>query len=365
MTEIVWQHYPLVANHPAARAFIESLAKRQHAPKTIDAYARNLEDLLGTWPDSPPERIGEADASDIDTYLERLATRSRLGPKPETSSKDDHRLSDATIRQRLVTARLFFDFCLQRQLRKSPFNPVPRGSRHSQPPRRGLVPQRRRLPWIPNDLQWQRVLTDLFEHEPLRNQVLVLLAYDAALRRQELLALRLDDVDWSLGLVQVRAESAKSGQARKVPISPSTELLLRRYVQTVRSHLILGFGGLPAGPLFLSESQRNPGAPLRPGAFNDIVERLRTRLDLPELHPHTFRHLRLTVLKRCGVTLDDIALFAGHLSLSSTQLYLHLAPTELARRIRDATSAFDRRLAQLIEERVDGSRHEASEPGAH
>jgi integrase/recombinase XerD len=338
-TSITWQSYPAAAAHPAAHAFLEALGKRQKAAKTLDAYARNLEDLLRTWPDAPPGRIVEADFADIEYYLERLV--------------DERRLSDATIQQRLVTARLFFDFCLQRSLRRNPVNPVPRGSGRGAYPRHGLVPRRQRLPWLPTDAEWESLLEDLFTHEPLRNQALVLLAYDAALRRQELLGLRLDDLDWSLGIVQVRAECAKGGRARRVPISATTERLLSHYVQTVRAHLLAGFGGETTGPLFLSESPRNPGVPLRPGALNDIVDRLRARLDLPQLHPHTFRHLRCTILKRCGLDLDDIALFAGHASTSSTQLYVHLAPTELARRIRDATAGFDSRLIHLIAEHLD------------
>ena len=214
--------------------------------------------------------------------------------------------------------------------------------------------QRRRLPWLPTDTQWRALVADLFQYESLRNQVLILLAYDAALRREEVLGLRLDDLDWSAGLLHVRAEHAKGGRARRVPISAAVELLLRHYVQTDRAHLLAGFGGDPVGPLFRSESPRNPAAPLRPGSFNDIVARLRARLGLPQLHPHTFRHLRCTVLKRCEVALDDIALIAGHASTDSTQLYIHLAPTDVARRIRTATAAFDDHLRRLIEEQVHG-----------
>jgi hypothetical protein len=39
----------------------------------------------------------------------------------------------------------------------------------------------------------------------------------------------------------------------------------------------------------------------------------------------------------------------------STQLYIHLAPTEVAHRIRDATAAFDAGIRRLIEEHVGGS----------
>lgn len=353
MATINWQFYPGVAQHPAMRAFIEALVKRQKAPKTIDAYARNLEDLLRTWPDAPPERVVEADAADIDGYIERLYARGPAWSGGSAASATDRHLADATIQQRLVTARLFFDFCLQRQLRQNPTNPVPRGSRHGAHPVPGPVRRRRRLPWIPSDAQWRAIVADLFAHESLRNRALIVLAYDAALRRQEVLGLHLSDVDWALGVVQVRAELAKSGAARRVPIAPATEALLRRYVQTARAHLVAGFGGGPDGPLFLSESHRNPAAPLRPGAFNDIVDRLRARLALPELHPHTFRHLRCTILKRCGVDLHDIALIAGHASVTSTQLYIHLAPTEVGQRIRAATAGIDAHLRRLIEEGHD------------
>jgi integrase len=354
MDAIKWQYYPRVAGHPAARAFVEALATRQKAPTTIDAYARNLDDLLATWPDAPPERVVEATAADLDTYLARLFTRGPARPGSTLVHLSGHGLADATIQQRLVTARLFFDFCLQRQWRTNPTNPVPRGHWGGPSPARGVVPRRRRLPWIPTDPQWQALVADLFRHEPLRNQALILLAYDAALRRQEVLGLRLDDIDWAAGLLHIRAEHAKGGRARRVPLSAATEQLLRQYIQTDRAHLLAGFGGEAAGPLFLSESPRNPAAPLRPGAFNDIVARLRTRLGLPQLHPHTFRHLRCTVLKRCDVDLDDIALIAGHASPQSTHLYIHLAPTDVARRIRDATAAFDAAMQRLIEEQIHG-----------
>lgn len=81
-----------------------------------------------------------------------------------------------------------------------------------------------------------------------------------------------------------------------------------------------------------------------PGAFNDVVDALRTELKLPQLHPHTFRHQRLTA----GVPLEDIALFAGHVSTETTRLHLHLAPVELGAKIRAATAGLDAHLDELI-----------------
>lgn len=74
MGTIVWQHYPHVADHPAARAFIEANAKRQKRPKTLDAYARNLDDLLRVFGQAGIE-ILSAQAEHIERYLDDLCHR--------------------------------------------------------------------------------------------------------------------------------------------------------------------------------------------------------------------------------------------------------------------------------------------------
>ena len=51
-------------------------------------------------------------------------------------------------------------------------------------------PHYHKLPWLPSDEQWQTVLQHL-QGQLLRNQVMLLLAYDGALRREELVTLEL------------------------------------------------------------------------------------------------------------------------------------------------------------------------------
>jgi len=356
MQTIDWSRYPRVADLAPGRAFIESLAKRQKRPKTVDAYARNVEDLLRSFGAVEPRRVLDADGAAIDSYLDVLHARA-----PARAAKGDvtyitgHKLSDNTIRQRIVTARLFYDFCIRRGYRADPVNPVPRGSRGGDGalPRRGPVPGHPRLPWTPPDEIWDRIVLHVLAHESRRNAALFVLAYDCALRREEVMHLRLDDIDWAYQLVTVRAETSKGGRERRVPFSTFTELLLKRYIRADRRHILEAFGGDPSGPLFVSESNRNLGAPVRMGTLNDVVEKIRARLDLPQLTPHTLRHQRCTVLKRGGVDLQDIALFAGHRSVATTQLYVHLAPVELGARIRAATAAFDHHMARLVEGAID------------
>lgn len=377
-TTVKWQYYPLVSTHPATRSFVESLVKRHLSAKTVDAYARNLEDLQRVFAaQTPPVEVVEATVADIETYLDHLWSRPRSSvPAARRARRARHDsvaqpdsgvgvgtgvdvgvgvsmgVADATIRQRLVTARLFYDFCLERELRAHANNPVPRGRRSSSAhgAQRGLVAFHERLPWIPSDATWAEMVAYVQQHDSLRNLVMLLLAYDGGLRRQELVGLCLRDVDWSVGMVTIRAEHAKLGRPRSVPFSVATEALLRQYVQTIRQTILAEWGGEVGGPLFLSESHRNPGQPLRIGAFNDILDRIRQQLHLPQFHPHTLRHLRCTVLKRCGVALSDIALFAGHRSVATTEKYLHLTPDVLCRRLRTATASFDARMQRLIQE---------------
>lgn len=137
---------------------------------------------------------------------------------------------------------------------------------------------------------------------------------------------------------------------RYVPVSEACLHLVRDYLEGDRRALIAAYDGEDAGPIFLSESTRNPGRPLAVGAFDEIMERVRERVGLPALTPHTLRHQRCTILKRAGVSLDDIALFAGHRSTESTRLYIHLAPSELSKRIRAKVEPFDASIQALVEQ---------------
>ena len=58
--------------------------------------------------------------------------------------------------------------------------------------------------------------------EPIRNRVMLALAYDAALRREELCSLRSDDLDPAHRTLRVRAETTKTRRERVVPYSAPT-----------------------------------------------------------------------------------------------------------------------------------------------
>ena len=87
-----------------------------------------------------------------------------------------------------------------------------------------------KLPWIPAEAEWLRVL-EVFRGEPVRNRVMLALAYDAALRREELCSLRTDDLDPAHRMLRVRAETTKTRRERMVPYSAPTGVLLSEYLR--------------------------------------------------------------------------------------------------------------------------------------
>ena len=154
--EITWAYYPRVAAHPTARAFVERLQLQGKRPKTVDAYARSIEDLLSYFSSIDPDRLLEADEADLDGYLAHLKRRSPKkrgrGGMQEDATKilsfSGRRLSDNTVAQRVVACRLFYEFLIRKRLRTDPINPIARGNagRNGQRPVRGPVPKKVRLP---------------------------------------------------------------------------------------------------------------------------------------------------------------------------------------------------------------------------
>lgn len=262
------------------------------------------------------------------------------------------RLSENTIAQHVVACRLFYDFLIRTRRRADPVNPIVRGNdgRHGRRPMHGPIRRHKRLPWLPSDDMWEQFLRHVLLHEDARTRAMILLAYDAALRREELMSLRIDDIDWARGILTIRPETTKGGRMRSIPVSAAVLHLVRYYLEGDRRALIAAYDGDDIGVIFLSESTRNPGRPLAVGAFDEIIERVREKVGLPALTPHTLRHQRCTMLKRAGVALDDIALIVGHKSTDTTRLYIHLAPSELSKRIRSKIDLFDAPIQALVEQ---------------
>jgi len=336
MTEIRWEQYPLVLQHELARNWLQRQAHLQLAPNTVDAYGRCLNDYLSFCAKHSvqPEAVTR---EQVALYLQDLAHRPNPKGVNMLSIEHGRGLSNSTMQQRITVLRLFCDSLIEQQLRQD--NPVGRG--HYVPGKafggvrdRGLLPHYHKLPWLPSDEEWQNLLHSLTE-EPLRNQVLLLLAYDGALRREELITLEIGDFDFAYRQIRIRAEHAKNGRERVVGYGKVTSRLLEAYVHHRRAL------STKRGPLFLSESHRNTASPLALVTWSKIVQKMAQRVALPPFTTHTPRHLRLTHMARARMDLHQIALYAGHASLQTTMLYINLSGVELTEAVTRSLAGFE------------------------
>lgn len=147
----------------------------------------------------------------------------------------------------------------------------------------------------------------------LRDWTLCELLYASGMRVGEIVAVRLEDVDFARGVVRVRG---KGNKERLVPFNETTRGALCRYLEALH-------GMFPAASsLFVNRL----GKPLTPRGVRTILDRVAQRSGFRQkkLFPHMFRHTFATHFLSGGGELRVIQEALGHASLSTTQVYTHL-----------------------------------------
>lgn len=318
---IRWKLFPLAASDSLCRAWLTFQSQRGLSRNTLEAYCRGLEVFLRFLRDRRLTLHAVAYA-DIGVYL-------------ATPQSNNSPLCNATIQQRLTVLRLFYSYLVEEGVCAK--NPVVRHSGRS------LIRRYTRLPWIPNEVDWQSILAATVA-QPIRNRTMLAFAYDAALRREELCGLETDDIDPSSRTLRVRAENTKGRRDRVVPYSSTSDALLRQYLLHRRNI------ARKRGSLFLSESRRNYAAGISIWSWSKIILQIAKRASVPRFTTHTLRHLCLTDLARADWDIHEIAAFAGHRSIQTTLLYVHLSGRDLSRKLAVGMAHIHEQRTRLLAE---------------
>jgi site-specific recombinase XerD len=218
-------------------------------------------------------------------------------------------------------------------------NPVPRGlptRRERQRPRQGvpLVRTPRTLPRILEPAQVDALLAALRTH---RDRAMAEAMVLGGLRRCEVLGLRLADVQ--VAARRVFIAEGKGGHQRLIPVSGRFFTSLAVYLDIERP--------VDAGTdhVFLVLKGPRRAMPLSAAGLDQILDSARVRAGLARATCHQLRHTCLTRLREAGMALEAVQAQAGHASIESTRIYLHLADDWLASQYRRAAEAID---AQLL-----------------
>jgi integrase/recombinase XerC/integrase/recombinase XerD len=282
----------------AAQALLEDdLRSRDAAEKTRRAYAVDI-GQFARWAAARGLAPGEVDARTVRRYVAGLS---------------EGRMAPATTARKLAALRALFRSQRQHGLM-------------SQSPA-DLVATPRRPSHLPSVLK-QSEMSDLLLSIPAtgpleqRDRALFELAYACGLRAEELVSLRVDDVDHDGEQLRVEGKGRKT---RFLPIGEVALAAVALYVRGGREALQSGDG---ERALFLSKS----GRPLGTG---DVRRRLRVwtaRVGIPgAVSPHALRHSFATHLLDGGADLRAIQELLGHASVSTTQVYTRVESTRLRR----------------------------------
>ncbi len=342
-TQLKWEKFPMLAAHALARKQLVIEAALGLSPNTIEAYGRAREDFLAFCNAHEVEPV-LANKETLALWVRDMLRRPSAVKFDEGGSGSRLGLANSTIQQKVTAVRLFFDYLMDQGACVS--NPVGYG-RYSPGRailgRRGLLPRHQKLPWIPNEQQWGAIV-QMVAQASLRTQTMFCLAYDAALRREELCRIEISDFDFANQIATVRAEVAKGRRQRMVPYTDISAQLLADYLKHRRQLR------MTPGPAFLSESRRNRGEPITIWTWSKTVEGLSKSARVPEFTTHTLRHLRLTDLARSGWDIHEIALFAGHRSIETTKDYIHLSARDLAKKVQTGMDQIHRWRLKMIED---------------
>lgn len=156
-----------------------------------------------------------------------------------------------------------------------------------------------------------------------RDRAMFELAYGCGLRAEEIVTLRLADVDHDGEQLRVEGKGKKT---RLVPAGEPALAALRDYLDRGRPALSRSRAGAPEQALFLSKT----GRPLH---TSDVRRRLRAWARKAgiegALSPHALRHSFATHLLDGGADLRSIQEMLGHSSISTTQIYTRVESARL------------------------------------
>jgi site-specific recombinase XerD len=324
---------------PQLDAYLEFVAARCR-PNTVLAVAFDLKVFFAVV-GKPPGAVSSADVLGFVT-----AQRAGRGTATAVAVVDEPAggVSARTVRRRLSSVSGLFAFLLARG--QIAANPVPRGlptRRERSRPRQGvpLVRTARTLPTVLSPAEVDALTAAL---RTQRDRAMVAAMVLGGLRRCEVLGLRLADLQ--VGERRVFIADGKGGHQRLVPVSSRFFTAVAAYLDFERPP------DAATDRVFVVLKGPRRGQPLSASGIDEVLSGARRRAGLQRATCHQLRHTCLTRLREAGMALEAIQAQAGHASIESTRIYLHLADDWLAAQYRRAAEAID---AQVFPEHPGGT----------
>jgi integrase/recombinase XerD len=317
---------------PLVDEYLEFLEGRCR-PNTVLAAAYDLK-VFFTVVDKAPDAVRAADVLGFITSQRTGRRGGRVQPLELDGGPPG--LATSTVARRLSTVSGFFAYLQVRGDVRA--NPVPRGlptRRERSRPGQGVPLTRRtcRLPRILTPAEVDALTGALRTH---RDRAMVAGMVLGGLRRCEVLGLRMEDL--RVAERRVFIAEGKGGHQRLIPVSTRFFTVLAAYLDGERPT------DSDTDRVFVVLKGPNRGNPLSAKGLDEVLSGARRRAGLAHTTCHELRHTCLTRLREAGMALEAVQAQAGHASIESTRIYLHLADDWLATQYRQAAEVLDAQL---------------------
>lgn len=270
------------------------------SPNTIEAYGRDLRDLVAELAQSAIARPEQITPRDLALHLQSL--------------RRVRQLNATSVARHLATIRMFCRWLVNEA--------------HAEP---GISD------WLERPTTWRTIPGVLSPgniekliHAPrpptaedikagrglplwLRDRAILELMYACGVRATEVGALGLGDIEFRIDIAKV---TGKGNKQRLVPFGRPAAETLHRYLEECRP-LLVREDRRDKGRLFLSRT----GRPLERVAVWQIVTRHAQSIGLAGVHPHLLRHTFATHMLSGGADLRVVQELLGHARVTTTQIY--------------------------------------------
>ena len=272
------------------------LREEKHASEnTVASYLRDLHQFRDWLTQSEGLTLPKCRKAQVDGYIAHMAVSGK---------------SPASVARSVASLKSFYAYLLARGTVRS--NPA-----------KGVAPVRaeRKLPEI---LTGKEV--ELFLEQPqcvdakgYRDHAMLELLYATGIRVSELIALNLDDVNFSAEVLRCTSR----GRERFIPLYAGAVKALQEYLDHVRPQVI---EHPDEKALFVNMNGERMS---RQGFWKIIKHYQETAGIQKDITPHTLRHSFATHMLAGGADLRVLQEILGHANIATTQIYTHLDRTQL------------------------------------
>lgn len=254
-------------------SFVNSLILAGAGKGTIKLYSTAVKDFLDFIGKDPKE----CSTSDFNRWM--ISLMSRKG-KTRVDDIEEKRAKTVTVRSYGIAVRRYLKW-IGKDIK-------------------GPLPRIRRKEYKALDEKQSLSLVNAIRGRKGRLAVKLLL--ETGMRSNELLSLRVADVDLNHNLLRLR--NTKNGEERVVFFTEDTATQLKSYIR----------GKEPQSRLFDMSYQ----------ALYKLIKRAGKRCGIEDLRPHILRHTFATMAVKRGIPLPILQRILGHHDIKTTQIYMHL-----------------------------------------